>query len=46
MDRDMPVFNKVIMNRINQKNMEIHYKHLINIRVKYLSLRSLQRSPN
>lgn len=33
MDRDIPAFNKLVMNKIHQKNMENHYRNLINIRV-------------
>jgi hypothetical protein len=40
MDRDIPAFNKLVMNKIHQKNMENHYRNLINIRVTIVSSRN------
>ena len=33
MDRDIPTFNHLIMNKMNQKNLEAHQKRLQNIKV-------------
>lgn len=35
MDRDIPAFNQLIVNKINQKNRLLHEQRLINIRVPF-----------
>lgn len=35
MDRDIPAFNQLIMNKINQKNLYMHEQRLQNIRVSF-----------
>lgn len=36
MDRDIPAFNPIIINKIKQKNMEIHQLNLKRIKVSHL----------
>ena len=33
MDRDIPTFNQLIVNKMNQKNRQLHEQRLQNIRV-------------
>jgi hypothetical protein len=33
MDRDIPTFNQLVVNKINQKNLHLHEQRLQNIRV-------------
>lgn len=33
MDRDIPAFNQLVVNKIQQKNLESHYQRLHNIKV-------------
>jgi hypothetical protein len=33
MDRDIPAFNQLVVNKINQKNLYMHEQRLQNIRV-------------
>ena len=33
MDRDIKIFNRPVMNKIQQKNQELHRKRLQNIKV-------------
>jgi len=44
MDRDIPAFNQLIVNKIQQKNMQLHQQRLMNIRVFHKLLRGSQQS--
>ena len=33
MDRDIPAYNQLVVGKIQQKNLELHYQRLQNIKV-------------
>ena len=45
MDRDIKVFNRPVMNKIQQKNQELHRKRLQNIKVSHLVSKEWNRKP-
>ena len=40
MDRDIPNYNPLVNNKIQTKNMQLHYQRLNNIKVPFIAIHS------